>query len=339
MQFGLFDHMEHRGGTLADLYRERLEYIAFADRHGFWCYHKAEHHMIPLDMAPSGNVFLAAAARETERIRLGSLVYLLPFHHPLRLAEEICMVDHLSGGRLEVGVGRGISPPEHALWGFDPDAARERSEETLDILIAALQAGRSGSVLNHEGRHYQFKDVPVPMEPFQSPHPSFWYPGNVDFAVQHGVNTVTAGPLDKVASDLARFRDAQPAADAINPPSARRIGVSRHVLVAESEAEATERGRSAWTRYTDNLMTLFRSMGVTPPIDPTVGGDFDRARELSVVVAGTPDRVTRDIAAIEAAGGDYYVGAFSWGDLDHAATMRSLGLFCDEVMPRFGGGA
>ncbi len=334
MQFGLFDHMEYRGSELAQLYEERLDYLRFADRNGFWCYHKAEHHMIPLDMAPSGNVFLAAAARETERIRLGSLVYLLPFHHPLRLAEEICMVDHLSGGRLEVGVGRGISPPEHALWGFDPGAARERSEETLDILVKALAAGRSGDPLDHDGKHYRFKDIPVPMRPFQDPQPSFWYPGNVDFAVSHGVNTVTAGPIEKVASDLKQFREAPAAPHPINR-GARRIGVSRHVFVADSDDEAAARGRSAWTRYADNLMTLFRKMGVRPPIDPTVGGDFDRARELAVVVAGSPESVARDVAAVQEAGGDYYLGAFSWGDLDHGDTMRSLGLFAEEVMPRF----
>ncbi len=335
MQFGIFDHMEARGGSLAELYRERLDYVAYADRAGFWCYHKAEHHMIPLDMAPSGNVFLAAAARATERIRLGSLVYLLPFHHPLRLAEEICMVDHLSEGRLEVGVGRGISPPEHALWGFDPDAARERSEETLDILIASLRAGRSGSLLDHEGTHYQFKEVPVLMQSLQDPYPDFWYPGNVDFALRHGVNTVIGGPLGKVREDLARFHNADSPEIGINPGGARRIGVSRHVFVAETDDAAIDRGRRAWTRYTDNLMALFRKMGVRPEIDPTVGGDFDRAREFGVVVAGSPDTVARDVAAVQEAEGDYYVGAFSWGDLDHAETMHSLRLFSDEVKARF----
>ena len=105
MQFGIFDHMEQRGGGLATLYAERLEMLAYADASGFARYHKAEHHFTVLDAAPSSSVFLAAASQRTRRIRLGALVLLLPFYHPLRLIEEVCALDHLTGGRLDVGIG------------------------------------------------------------------------------------------------------------------------------------------------------------------------------------------------------------------------------------------
>ena len=134
MRFGIFDHMEFRSGSLAELYEERLRMLEFADEAGFWCYHKAAHHFIPLDAAPSGTVFLAAASQRTKRIRLGSLVLLLPFYEPLRLIEEVCMLDHLSNGRLEIGIGKGISPAEHSLWGEDPETARDRFEEAFAIL-------------------------------------------------------------------------------------------------------------------------------------------------------------------------------------------------------------
>ena len=78
---------------------------------GFWGDHVARHHAAPLGMAPSPNLSLAAAAQRTRNMRLGTLVYLLPFYSPLRLVEEICMLDHMSGGRIEIGVGRGVSPP------------------------------------------------------------------------------------------------------------------------------------------------------------------------------------------------------------------------------------
>src|SRR5438445_10189538 len=119
MEFGLFDWVDHHDVPLGQLYEERLEVLQAADAAGFFCYHVAEHHATPLGMAPSPGLFLAAAAQRTRRIHLGPLVYLLPLYEPLRLIEEICMLDHLSGGRLELGVGRGVSPYELGCFGVD----------------------------------------------------------------------------------------------------------------------------------------------------------------------------------------------------------------------------
>src|SRR5579871_2632610 len=103
LEFGIFDHMERRRDVPLDRqYEERLDLLSAADRGGFYAYHLAEHHQSPLCMAPSQSVFLAAAAERTQRLRLGALVYLLPFYHPVRLIEEICMLDNISGGRLQV---------------------------------------------------------------------------------------------------------------------------------------------------------------------------------------------------------------------------------------------
>src|SRR5437016_12977750 len=108
--FGLFDWVDRGEAPLHQLYEERLQLLEAADAAGFFCYHLAEHHATPLGMAPSPGMFLAAAAQRTRRIRLGPLVYLLPLYEPRRLLEEICMLDPLSRGRLDVGVGRGVPP-------------------------------------------------------------------------------------------------------------------------------------------------------------------------------------------------------------------------------------
>src|SRR2546423_9323143 len=112
IKFGVFDHIERRGDSLERLYQGRLELLREYDAAGFHAYHVAEHHATPLGMAPSPSIFLAAAAQRTQRLRLGTLVYALPLHHPLRMIEEICMLDHLSRGRLDMGFGRGSSPIE-----------------------------------------------------------------------------------------------------------------------------------------------------------------------------------------------------------------------------------
>src|SRR2546423_51146 len=110
MKFGLFDHVEHAERPLATLFDERLTFVQAADEAGIYCLHVAEHHATPLNMVPVPGLYLAALARATTRMRLGPLVYLLPLASPLRMIEEICMLDHLSHGRLDVGVGRGVSP-------------------------------------------------------------------------------------------------------------------------------------------------------------------------------------------------------------------------------------
>ena len=171
MQFGIFDQNDRGPSPLAEQYENRLKLIEFYDRAGFRAYHMSEHHATPLNLTPSPSVFLAAAAQRTRRLRLGALVYILPAHHPLRLAEEICMLDHLSGGRLEVGVGRGASPHELHYFGIDPDAAPAMYVEAYTVIRQALTQPE----VNFNGKYYNFENVPIEMKSLQRPHPPFWY--------------------------------------------------------------------------------------------------------------------------------------------------------------------
>ena len=110
MEFGEFHHLERNDLPLHEYYEARLKLIEAYDAAGFYAYHLAEHHSTPIGMAPSPSVFLSAVAQRTRRLRFGPMVYALPLHHPLRLIEEICMLDQLSGGRLEIGFGVGLLP-------------------------------------------------------------------------------------------------------------------------------------------------------------------------------------------------------------------------------------
>ena len=124
MKVGLFDHVENAGRPLATLFDERLTFVRAAEDAGIYCLHVAEHHATPLNMVPVPGVYLGAVARATRRMRLGPLVYLLPLYSPLRLIEEICMLDHLSYGRLEVGIGRRVSPLELKYHKVEHDESR-----------------------------------------------------------------------------------------------------------------------------------------------------------------------------------------------------------------------
>src|SRR6202049_1356128 len=125
MKFGVFDHVDRGDLPLGEHYENRLKLIEAYDRLGIRTYHVAEHHATPLGLAPSPSVYLSAVAQRTRRVRFGPLVYLLPYYHPIRLIEEICMLDQLSGGRLEFGLGRGVSPVEATLYGHGPANAEK----------------------------------------------------------------------------------------------------------------------------------------------------------------------------------------------------------------------
>jgi alkanesulfonate monooxygenase SsuD/methylene tetrahydromethanopterin reductase-like flavin-dependent oxidoreductase (luciferase family) len=157
LAFGIFDWVDDNKRGLADLYDQRLRLVGYADRAGFFGYHIAEHHGTPLGLAPSPALFLAAAAQRTRTIRLGPLVYLLPLYNPVRLIEEICMLDHLTHGRLELGIGRGISPFELGVYNVESAESREIFREALQIIIAGLSTGK----ISHQGRYFSFNDVQV----------------------------------------------------------------------------------------------------------------------------------------------------------------------------------
>src|SRR5882757_4201996 len=171
MQFGIFDHLDRNKSPLKDYYEARLQLIEMYDREGFYAYHVAEHHSTPLGMAPSPSIFLSAVAQRTRRLRFGPLVYALPLYHPLRMIEEICMLDQLSGGRLEIGFGRGAVPAEFTYYGQSHDTAQAVYAEAVEIVLQGLTA----RTLTFHGKFFRFDDVPMELEPLQQPHPPIWY--------------------------------------------------------------------------------------------------------------------------------------------------------------------
>jgi alkanesulfonate monooxygenase SsuD/methylene tetrahydromethanopterin reductase-like flavin-dependent oxidoreductase (luciferase family) len=327
MRYSVFDQIEITGEPLGKLYRDRLELIRVLDEAGFTHYFKSEHHMIPLDSMPQIGLLFAAAAQSTQRIRLGSLVYLLPFHHPIRLAEEICSLDHLLDGRFDLGVGRGISLPEHELWGLDTTRMVESYEESLAVLRAAL----TNDVLTFHGETYHFDDVPIMLRPLQQPTPPMWHPGNFVHAAEDRMNTIVVGPPAMVADQVVKYRAACEAAGW----SGGDVGGINNIVVAPTDEEAVALARRAWPVFTEHLTPLFRKWNLPPPNDPTLGGNVDLALQVGACVAGSPSTVAERLAEFEeGAGTDLFVAKFTMGDLTHAEVMRSIDLFASHVMHR-----
>lgn len=212
MKFGIFDHMDRAGSSIAAQYGERLSLIEAYERAGFYGYYLAEHHCTPLGLAPSPTVFLSAASQRTSRIRLGALVFALSMYNPLRIYEEICMLDNLSNGRLDVGIGRGISPIELGFYGLDVSDAQEKFEEVTAIIHAAM----TSLELTFKGKHFQFANVPLEIVPVQDARSKLgaklpiWYgavtPETAERCADRGYNVMFNAPAGLVRKATDRFR-------------------------------------------------------------------------------------------------------------------------------------
>jgi len=343
IEFGIFDHIERIPGvSLQQLYRDRLEFIRTAERGGFTGYHLAEHHGSHLCMAPQQAVFLAAVAQATERLRLGPLVFCLPLHQPLRLVEDICMLDNLSGGRLDVGIGRGVGFAEHFFFGHTHTEAKERFEEVLDIVVQGLTTGKIDS---RDRKFHDFPEVNLYMEPAQAPYPPLWYPGSLEYAARRGLNFLLPIRIPKQISEVYRQIAAEHRDDPsrLNPHVIRPKIASTHMLcVAETDDEARRIGHRAWNALKRNVWSVhWYEPGLLDEL-PIAHYDFlqkafespARAEKGGGLVVGSPDTVREYFKQYVGEGNiDYLMTALPFGDMTHGEAMRSLRLFIDEVMP------
>ena len=375
MKFGVFDHIEPVPGLRLDqIYRERLIQIEALDRAGFYAYHLAEHHTPAIhSLAPSQNVFLGAVAQRTTRMRFGPCVYVLPLHHPLRLIEEISMLDHLSGGRLEIGVGRG-GVMEAFFWGqeADSDTNYARYQETLSI----IREGLSHETLTYAGRFHSFDALPMYLRPLQAPYPPLWYMRNPVTAAMEGMHTIIVGSIDGLAVAVPRYRAAWEEHQGKGTKTIQgqepMIGLVVHMVVADTDEEALAIARPAWEKYRWNLAaprrleaekrnltqfmstkdgTSFGFVGDRPAGLPTrelrrdIDAELERFDQVKkgshpnrlggVALAGTPAAVREYMDEYLETGANYFVCSFQWGDIQHDQAMRSIELFATEVMPAY----
>lgn len=332
MKFGVFDHLDASGAPLAEFYESRLRLAEAYDRIGIHALHIAEHHATPLGMSPSPSVFLSAVAQRTKCLRFGPLVYTLALYHPLRLADEICMLDQLSGGRFELGVGRGVSPIEIEYFGFDPAKSQSMYLEAYQVILKAMRE----RVLTFEGEYYKFKDVPNHMVPFQRPHPPIWYglsnPESAEFAADNKFNVVSNAAPKAVRVITDRYR-AEWEKKGNDPKRIPFIGMARHVVVADTDAEAMKLARRAYARWWESFNFLWALRGQKPPFT-TYTADFDAVLANGQAIVGSPDTVRETIASqVKEAGLNYMLLRFAFGDLALEESMRSITLFAERVQP------
>ena len=355
MELDLFFELavpEHGGRGEQAVFRDTLDEIALADELGFGAAWVVEHHfMRAYSHSSAPELFLAAASQRTARLRLGHGVVVLPYSHAVRVAERAATLDVLSGGRVELGIGRGFSPTEYAVFGADMADSRELVDESLAIL---RQAAAPGPVTYH-GRHYAVDEVEILPKPVQEPHPPLWTaavsPATFEWAAREGLGAL-AGPFKPwflVQQDLKRYRRAwqreQGAAPA--PGANPGFGMTIGVLCLEDGDRARELAREPFTWYYERLLAQTRpvlegfqesyeyysKLGRLQPL-------LKRAVRLSLlesmgmVVVGDPDECVRKLARYRDAGVDRLLLAVGGGALPTEVVRESLETLAHQVMPR-----
>jgi alkanesulfonate monooxygenase SsuD/methylene tetrahydromethanopterin reductase-like flavin-dependent oxidoreductase (luciferase family) len=343
MHVGIFDHVERADRPIATTLDERLTFAAAADAAGIWGIHIAEHHATPLNLVPVPGLHLAALARATKRIRIGPLVYLLPLYSPLRLAEEICILDHLSHGRLEVGVGRGVSPYELAYHKVAHADSRDIFIDAFNCMTTAL----GNDTFSYEGKHYTYKNVPMALRPLQQPMPAFWYGSSntigATWSGEHGMHFVANGPTDYSKANIDAYKEALAKRGGAAQPKPEfkggaAIGILRHIVLAETDAEAKKLAKPNVEYHVQSLNWLrkmhaqneARVRGLVPR-----GVTFEEWERDGMAIAGSPATVVAEIERqADKLGLNYLLSYLFFGTLTLEQALRSLELMRSEVMPK-----
>src|ERR1700742_5207955 len=169
MKIGIlqFSGWRDRSVPLNSVYQTALERFSIMDKSGYDAVWLAEHHFSSFSVCPSVHMMGTLAAARTTRLRIGTAVSLAPFYHPMRLAEEVALLDMLSGGRVNWGAGRGFAPSEFKAFGVPPEESAERFREAVDIVLKAWTEER----FSFKGAHFSVDDIELLPKPLQRPHP------------------------------------------------------------------------------------------------------------------------------------------------------------------------
>jgi alkanesulfonate monooxygenase SsuD/methylene tetrahydromethanopterin reductase-like flavin-dependent oxidoreductase (luciferase family) len=326
MKFGLFGGARlGPANPLGDSYnyKDFIAYVRDAEELGYASIFLVEHHFTGSGQLSASLNLLSYLAACTTRLRLGTAVVVLPWHNPVLLAEQVATLDVLSGGRVDLGIGRGYRKVEFESFCIPMEEAQERHNECLEVM---LKSWTTPGRFSHHGRRWHFKDIVVEPAPRQQPHPPIWMaagtPGGIGYVADNNYNLLLdqlASP-DEVAERIRIHGDGLAAKGRLR--DAARVGVTRGLHIIENEAERSK----ALARRRDvikNIGDLARRPGTAGP--PSYA-DTDIAPDDAALI-GTPDEIVEKLRRLAACGVEYVL-------LSNASpTRRTLEVFAREIMP------
>ena len=354
MKFGLIYEIcrpDPDWATEAETYHQALEQCVVAEEVGFDHVWAVEHHFLEnYSLSSAPDVFLSAVAQRTSRVRIGHGVRLLPppFNHPARSASSAAVLDILSDGRLEFGVGRSITEQELGGFGVDPSASRPMLEEVLpEIVKMWTQPTYEG----HQGEHFSMPPRVVQPKPLQTPHPPLWMactqPSSFELAGDFGVGALAFGlglPGDlSEALRVYKERIASPRRQAglfVND----NLAAAGMMFCAEEEGKARSMGGAAQLWYAANAAALFAPWAAAEvpgyeyyhhlAKDPSLfeAAALQQRLDDGLSLVGTPDKVLEGVRRYEQLGVDQLICIVQVGRVTHADICASLRLFGDHVI-------
>ncbi|HXW85584.1 MAG TPA: LLM class flavin-dependent oxidoreductase [Candidatus Binataceae bacterium] len=315
--------------AIETVYDRALQRIEIMDSSGYDAVWLAEHHFHSFSVCPSVHMMAVQVAGRTRRLRIGTAVSLAAFYHPLRLAEEVALLDILSGGRVNWGAGRGFDRTEFRAFGVTVEESARRFQETVDIVLQAWTNER----LSYAGQYYQFEDVEVLPKPRQQPHPPVWLAASSPEAIVRAAArgfTIMMDPhasFDDIANKRELYRrELERHGFSIDR---REIPMARFIALARTEREAEEVARRG-TKWLVSAYAFTPENTQRPAGEPSAK-PFDPAERYmkGVVIYGTPESVVDKLARLRE---EMFLDYLLCAPLSH----QSFLLFTDKVLPRLG---
>ena len=332
MKFGIFvfgDNPPDIGRSNQKYYEEVLTMAEWAEELGFDSFWLGEHHFYWYGTCASPPMVIAALGQRTKKIRLGPAISVLPFHHPLIVAEEYALADNLCGGRLNFAIGSGFSPLEYRTFGMSMEEARERYWEEFDVILKAWRQEE----FSHKGKFYQIENFSLWMKPLQKPMPPTWIAassdetlikaGELGFATM-GIPFVRSDNILGVKAKNDLFKESYFRAGHKKDPD---IIVALHVCLQQSEKDAVKLARPHFARVVDYLKTSRRPGAKVP--------DLDNIMQEKLAIFGAPEDAVAILKEYENIGVTHIVCMVNFGGLPMPDVRRTLELMSKEVFPTF----
>jgi alkanesulfonate monooxygenase SsuD/methylene tetrahydromethanopterin reductase-like flavin-dependent oxidoreductase (luciferase family) len=332
MKFGIFvfgDNHPDLGRSNQKYYEEVLTMAEWAEELGFDSFWLGEHHFYWYGTCVSPPMIIAALGQRTKRIRLGPAISVLPFHHPLVVAEEYGLADNLCGGRLNFAIGSGFSPVEYKTFGMSMEEARERYWESFDVILKAWRQEE----FSHKGKYYQIENGSLYMKPVQKPMPPTWIAassdetltkaGELGFSIM-AIPFARSGNMLEVKEKIDLFTESYFRAGHRENPD---IIVALHVYLQRNEENAVQAARPHYARVAEYLKTS-RRPGATVP-------DFDNIKKEKLALFTTPENAVAILKEYEKIGVTHVISMVNFGGLPMSDVRRTLELMSKEVFPRF----
>ncbi len=353
MQFGwLTLSLSPSGDEDAARIEQQIEQVCHAEELGFSDVWLTEHYFTGESVYNDAVVFAAALAMRTSRIRIGFAVVQMPFHHPIRLATQLALLDNLSKGRIDVGVGKGTVYNEYEFvgHGLRSDDSRERMDEAVEI----LQRAWTEAPLKFDGKYHQVEIPELRPRPVQQPGPPLWRsvisPGSFEECGRLGIPILTARlGVEKIKERWATYETGLRSADhdpATHERLMSQIALWRNVYVADSDAQAEDELSQLLLDTRAHMMHVREAYNpgdfvidpnmLNPWTDPAVSDAEALPYTLETgCLYGSPERVREQVAELRDVGVKHLLCQTGFGDMSHERNLVSMRRFGEEVMPAF----